>query len=589
MAERRRRLASTSLATLTWMAWLVCGPAAAQAPQRPEVGHWIEVKGTLQGGQFFADAVEVIDPEDEESIIGTVERVAPDGTWFTVLGQRVTVSERTKWRKISLEKLEGARVKVEGHYRGPRKFSSRTISPRKPGRDRITGRLDSKRRIDYVTELRVMNFAIILVPEIEIEHERPLSDYAITEGQRTMAQTGQPVRRRDDDKDIPVTVMITDDLRLGLRLDYQGRREDNYNLNENDAEDRTDHRFAVRGELIWLPSDRFYTLFGFQYQKLLREDEEDGRFEPEDWRLREAFGYVRDVGLSGLDFQVGRQDFDEDREWIYDELLDAVRTHYRRGDWSLELSASTILADGSPRNEASDNLIAYLSRTDDDTHLAAWAVDRRSTLRDEFPIHFGVRALGEWLPDNEIWAEASVLRGYNDTTTLRGWAFDVGTTYAPDFLGPFYINAGYALGSGDSNPNDDNDDRFRQTGFQDNTDKLGGVTSYKYYGELMDPELSNLGVLTLGIGARIGKRNSLDLVYHEYRQDVPEAFLFNTDLDRRPTGLDPDLGWELDLVFGSRAWRKMDVELVLAMFEPGAAFTRRDTAYFAKVQLRFKP
>ena len=70
------------------------------------------------------------------------------------------------------------------------------------------------------------------------------------------------------------------------------------------------------------------------------------------------------------------------------------------------------------------------------------------------------------------------------------------------------------------------DHAFRQTGIQDNNDKFGGVTSFKYYGELLEPELSNLHILTAGIGRRFGRRMSLDLIYHNYRQD--EA-LYDTD------------------------------------------------------------
>ena len=49
---------------------------------------------------------------------------------------------------------------------------------------------------------------------------------------------------------------------------------------------------------------------------------------------------------------------------------------------------------------------------------------------------------------------------------------------------------GWAWGSGDQEPQSGNNGTFRQTGFQDNNDKWSGVTSFRYYGELVDPELS---------------------------------------------------------------------------------------------------
>jgi hypothetical protein len=97
-----------------------------------------------------------------------------------------------------------------------------------------------------------------------------------------------------------------------------------------------------------------------------------------------------------------------------------------------------------------------------------------------------------------------------------------------------------------------------------------------------------MGILTFGLGTRIGKRNSLDLVYHRFVQDEPTDSLRDTDLDRRPNGDDDDLGWELDLIFGSRSFEKWDFEIVGGMFEPGDAFEQDDVAYLAKVQVRFK-
>ncbi|MFT5051014.1 MAG: alginate production protein [Chlamydiales bacterium] len=563
--------------------------ALAQTASDVSVGHWIEVKGTFEQGRFFAESVEIVEPSDRESIIGTVTEVAEDSSYFVILDRRISVSGSTTWRDVSPKELLGARVKVEGHYRGPRKFSSRKVSRRNPGRERLSGRVDDKRRVDSVEELRVMNFVVSTPRELAIRHELPLRRYTIAPALLERADARPTVRRRDDDKNIPVTLNLGDEVSVGLIIDWEGLHQDNFNLTGGDRANRSDNRFGLRGELIWQPNDRFYGLAGFRYQKLYRDEEDDGYSTPDDSQLREAFGYLRDAGIQGLDLQVGRQDFDEDREWLYDQILDAVRVHYTREFWQMELSASTTLADGSPRNEGTDNLLGYVSNRDEDRHLAAYVLDRRdSRTGRDYPIHFGMRAIGEWIPDHDIWFEGSVLQGYTDDTDLRGYGLDFGTTWSPDFLGRAYMNVGYAFGSGDATRGSGRDRNFRQTGLQDNTDKLGGVTSLKYYGELLDPELSNMGILTLGIGTRIGKRNSLDLLYHSYRQDEAASFLLDTDIDRRPTGLDPDLGWELDLVFGSRTHKMLDVEFVLAAFEPGAAFVQQETAYLVKIQLRWK-
>jgi alginate production protein len=113
------------------------------------------------------------------------------------------------------------------------------------------------------------------------------------------------------------------------------------------------------------------------------------------------------------------------------------------------------------------------------------------------------------------------------------------------------------------------------------------VTSFRYYGELVDPELANLHVATLGIGARVARRASLDLVGHYYRQDEASEFLVS-EIDEEPDGEDRDLGWEVDLVYGDRRWEVWDLELVGGYFEPGDAFSEEDGAFLGRIQVRFR-
>ena len=155
-----------------------------------------------------------------------------------------------------------------------------------------------------------------------------------------------------------------------------------------------------------------------------------------------------------------------------------------------------------------------------------------------------------------------------------------------------YFTLGYALGTGDDSTGG-NDGTFRQTGLQDNTGRFGGVTSFQYYGELINPELSNLGILTLGVGAVLTTKTSLDLVYHTYTQDVIQNQLSFAPVEsnlRRATlnGTDADIGSELDVIFGYRRFASWDLELVGAWFQAGDAWTVGDDAFMAKVQLRYR-
>jgi len=562
------------------------GHVHAQEASELVVGHWLQVKGQLrEDGVFVAGAVELLEPEDSEVVIATVQSVSRESGYFEMLGQRFHVSEKTKWKDRSLQSLTEERLKVEGHYRGPSKFSARSVSSRGSGRDRLEGRIDAIRHTAQGVELSVMRWRVWVPADIAIEHESGIASYGLAAPRRSSGRSAD----RDDDDDVPGSIRLSDELFLGVRLEWRSTHEDGFNLDDGDPEDRRDDELTVRTELTWRPTgQRFYGLIGARHTTRLRDDEDEGGSTKNTARLSEIYGYWDHVGGYDLDLQVGRQDFDDPREWLYDQNLDALRLIYRNWGLRTELSASTTLAGGSPKDEATDNLIAYVTNGDPDRTLGAYIIDRRDRrgVRD-YPLHLGVRALGEWLPDHESWAELSIVRGYEGSVDLRGHGFDLGTTWEPRAHRPWHFTLGYAYGSGDSDPGDGVDHAFRQTGLQDNNAKVGGVTSIRYYGELVDPELSNLAILTLGGGARIAKNTSLDLLLHYYAQNDASTVLRNTSLDKKPDGVHTELGWEVDLILGSRAVKSWDVELVGAAFLPGDAFSSGDTAYLAKLQLRY--
>ena len=178
------------------------------------------------------------------------------------------------------------------------------------------------------------------------------------------------------------------------------------------------------------------------------------------------------------------------------------------------------------------------------------------------------------------------MRGQRDRTDLRGWGFDAGTTRQ---LGKrWYLTAAWAYGQGDRNSGNGTDGNFRQTRLQDNNGKFGGVTSFRYYGELVDPELANLHIGTLGLGFRFGRRGSVDLVAHYYRQDVAIRKILDSDIDQKPDGINRELGWEVDAIVGWRPVRAWDFEFVLGWFKPGEAFRRNDEAWVSKLQVRYR-
>lgn len=579
---------SLAFAGAVLAACLVTRTSTAQSRDALRIGHWVEVKGELVGvSTFRASALEVLPPSDQEALIGNVADASRSDQQFELLGLTVSVSEKTEFKDVSLRDIKGRRVKVEGHYRGPERFSARQVASRGEGRDRIVGRIDQLTTRGDLVEARVMSFTIQIPTDTKFENKVAFDSIALAPEVEFESASG--IRPDDDDDYIPGSIVLSDTLTLGGLFEYKGLHEDNYDLDDLNHRDQRDHRLTLRAQLFWTPSDQFNALFSGRYEFQDQHEEGSAHDRLSDFAVNEAWVAWRDIGHTGIDLRAGRQDFDEPREWVYDENLDAIRLVLRREQLRLELSASTRFEDGSDRDQHSENLIAYLSNNDTKRHLAAYVIDRRDDRSPrDYPIHFGVRAIGEFLPDNKSWLEASVVRGFSDNINLEGQGFDLGTTWSPSFSDPVSVTLGFAYGSGDDDPNDGIDEAFRQTGLQDNNAKFGGVTSFRYYGEVVDPELSNLAIWTAGIGTRVARKSSIDLVYHYFDQVDASDSLRDSDLSNRPDGVHTHLGQELDLVLGTKTWRPLDFEVVLGWFDPGSAFPGADDAWLAAFQVRYR-
>lgn len=554
-----------------------------EGPRDLEIGHWVEVRGLVsESGSFDAQSLAVLPPQEYELLVGTVTSAPHAADGFLLLGQPVSVSDKTTWLKIAPGEVVGARVKVEGRWRGPRKFSARSVAARGSGRARLGGRIDAVEYTATGVRLRVMRFDVFVPDDVQFSAAEPLAEI-----QKAPERVRTPSGYAQDEDDLfGRGFLIAENLRLSGQLEAKVTRETDFDLDETAAEDRMDTEGIGRLRLEWTPRPDARAVVELRHRQLWRNDEDDGSASTPNTRFGETYVELDGLVAPGWGLRVGRQDFDDSREWIYDQNLDAARFAGTLAGLSAELSLATSLSDGPREDKDSLNAIAYLSNGNRDQHLAAWAVHRnldRSV--DDDRTHVGVRALGEWLEGHESWLDASLMRGKRGSQTLEGWGYDLGTTWSPDALEPFAFTFGYAFGSG-GDPTSSTDDTFRQTGLQDNNAKFAGVTSFRYYGELLDPELANLGVLTAGVGARVARRTSVDLVFHSYRQDVILPTLVDTDLDSVPDGLHANLGWEVDVIFGSRRLKNWDFEVVGAWFEPSSAFPGEDSAQLFKFQIR---
>jgi alginate production protein len=296
---------------------------------------------------------------------------------------------------------------------------------------------------------------------------------------------------------------------------------------------------------------------------------------------------------SPMEFAAGRRNYEDERHWLYDSSLDIASIALRQGRFRVEAVAGREVGwdwDLAPHSrQVKDRIDTYMLYADyrlEDHRLAAYTIVRDDrTLTEGRPRLTGVRVLGAPTDNLNYWLELAALRGTDELKQkFSGAAVDVGYTYR--FAGlPLNPNVtiGYAFATGDGDPNDGRNKEFRQSGLQSNEARFAGTSKFKIYGEALDPELSNLQILTVGLGLRPAPGVSLDLVYHHYRLDKIADGIRNSALtaqmNQDDTQLSKDMGRAFDVVLGIRnlfGVRRLGLDLRAGWFYPGKAFRIED-------------
>lgn len=286
---------------------------------------------------------------------------------------------------------------------------------------------------------------------------------------------------------------------------------------------------------------------------------------------------------------VGRLNFEDPRHTLYDTSMDVVHGLLRYGKFNTELSfgRENLVDLEAIKQDKPDRINTILMYTEykgiEDIKLAGYMFRRDDRDRQEGqPLTLGLRAMGRPTMNFSFWADFAYMMGEDEVSRdFSAVAFDVGGTYR--FRGlPLNPNVtlGFALATGDEDPNDNKNQEFRQTGLQSNEAKFGGVSEFLIYGEALDPELSNIQIFTAGVGFRPIGDISIEFVYHRYWFDEIAEEVRNTQLTAitnqdAPGNLSKDIGDGIDVVVGLRSLfgvKRLGIDLRGGIFLPGKAF-----------------
>lgn len=289
--------------------------------------------------------------------------------------------------------------------------------------------------------------------------------------------------------------------------------------------------------------------------------------------------------------RIGRWAIEDERAWLMDEELDGVQYLYKRDDWQATAFAARL--NRWDRDLFHDtrgdrtNFIGLMGAYElgNKHELILKILAQRNSGDDLRLTHYSIGSFASPRKGPfQHWAFVSLVDGKDQGRKVRGQALDVGGTWMISQEGwQPRVTLGYAWGSGDSDP-EGTDNNHRQTGLHDNEARFGGQASFKVYGETLDPVLSNLHVLTAGVGFAPGKSSSVDVVYHHYRQDEVGDALANNLRPRADLKTGRQLGNALDVIWGWRMNSRLKFEAAAGMFQPDDRFraSRRAGASEAK-------
>jgi hypothetical protein len=373
----------------------------------------------------------------------------------------------------------------------------------------------------------------------------------------------------------------------------------------------------------------------FEWEKDIHNSGDEELQSDNFFQRAESWLYFKNVRDTGVDFDVGRLNFEDERRWWWDEELDAARVSYRTENIELSFAVAqeiwpinTDQDDIDPEQEDVLRLFAhgawnYLPNHRlgifSLTHRDHSSRDREGDVvkpddEDESDADLnwlGARLSGRfdqvagghvsyWLDGAAVWGDERISeyedlahhRNLVDGTERRnvsGWGLDAAATWHLPLSYAPRLTLGYAFGSGDTNSESGSDRSFRQTGIGDNEASFGNARRFPTYGLILQPELSNMHIGTAGLGLSLRRNTTLDFVYHYYAQAQPTTSLRSAEIDTELNDSDRELGHALDVVLAAEEWETMGLEWRGSLFRTGDAFgeDRDETHWQTFVAIRF--
>lgn len=396
-------------------------------------------------------------------------------------------------------------------------------------------------------------------------------------------------------------------LKLDGDVRYQFENEDNLDLGTGGNDGGLTHALDSRIRATWVPVDDL-TLFaeGRGYRNFSdigsTQDEETGAINTNDAfvELRQAWVQMDDpFGLINWNVQLGRQRLSEPYNFWWNRDLDLARVNfdytllkgfvaagedtvsYRSGPQAFledDKDRARVMAQASfqwtgghyvegrflhEQDYSGLENIGSVIDTDkldsEDAKLSWLGVRFRGDVISllDLPFHYRVDAVGvtgsvEGLTTASAGVGRRSVTGHTDTD-VRGYAFDAEGVFETALPGRPSFLFGYAFGSGDDDSSDGTDHAFRQSGLHGNSSRAATMEHLRYqYGDVLNPDLSNLHILSAGVILPVLSASDTSLTYRYYQLVDAEGAVTGDQIDADLDGHSNHLGQALDLTVNFR-------------------------------------
>ncbi|MFO0983672.1 MAG: DUF5666 domain-containing protein [Planctomycetota bacterium] len=472
-----------------------------QRAWQPRVHDWVEIEGHL--GQSppleIVEVDEAANPGVMTEISAPLDGDAAPGE-LSLLSIRIALDASTVYEDRARAKIArpalpaGTWVKVKAKRLADASFLADTVRLVEPrGRFKIEAEVLALPD-DATSVANVGGIAVRFTAATDLTSQASKRKAAVPETVGDLLAKG-PLGQKvgKEEKFLPYTFELTRHLYLGGELFGRVAIRENYNFDNQNGRDRFLWDVEPKLSALAMLGDggSFALLTGHALRGRVNKESSADDF-THDYRVSEAYLFLADTPFDHLHLQLGRQDFDEVREWIYNESLDGARAYLDLKPLQLEVSATAgrKYLDVANQSEEIYNFMYVASYgVDADWTLSGYVIDRRDQqeARAFSPFLYGLRSYAKPGTGLRHWVELARADGVVGFERLDGYGVDFGCTYVLDHALRPNVTLGYALGTGDRNAGD-NRAGFRQSGLQDNNGKFAGVTSFRYYGEILDPE-----------------------------------------------------------------------------------------------------